>query len=245
MGIERTDPKGKCAKCGKLMTATHARRCGGSMVTRHNGFGENFAIGVKREAQVPLMHVETDCCFKEGYKADNRMDLVIEGGQMTMPGIGVAAAQYGAAIDFAIVDPTASAYITQAELKEGAAAEAKALVKRNNYSTPLSATSYTFFALVIEVFGAASQDVHKLVGALAARQAAASNGMYALSHCVNRWRQRLSVCVRNQVSAGVIYEWALTQAIEIHEPQLDKWAYARRRLLLPPVAAPAEDFDSA
>ena len=62
------------------------------------------------------------------------MDLVIEGGQMRMPGVGRAAAQKGAAIDFAIVDPTAATYRTQAALTEASAAEIKALHKSNNYS---------------------------------------------------------------------------------------------------------------
>ena len=91
---------------------------------------------------------------------------------------------------------------------------------------------------MFEVFGAASEDSQKLVKSLVKRQVTASYGTYALSHYVNRWRQRLSVCVQNQVSAGVHWEWVRMKPIE-NQPQPDKWAYARRKLLRAsvPVAA--------
>ena len=94
----------------------------------------------------------------------------------------------------------------QAAAPEASAAEAVALSKRTHYSTPLSETRYTFFAIVFEIFGALSSDTHKLVGALAARQAAASNGMYAVSHSVNDRRQRLSVRVQTESSRGMMFE---------------------------------------
>ena len=237
IGLERDRPDGgKCAQCTGAMTSVHARRCGGSLSFRHDRLNDNFAASVKREARVPVMHRETDCCFEVAHRGGEfRMDLVIEGGQMEMPGED-AAAQKGAAIDFAIVDPTANAYLAQAAAKEGAAAAAIALQKRTRYSTPLSATSYNFYPVVFELFGAASEDAHKLVRALAKHQVAASNGTYALSHCVNRWRQRLSVCVQTQVSRGVMYEWTRMVGTP-NQPRPDKWAYARRKLLLVPKPA--------
>ena len=121
-----------------------------------------------------------------------------------MPGATLADAHKGAAIDFAIIDPTTPNAVVQAAAQEASAAEAVALSKRTHYSTPLSETRYTFFTVVFEIFRAVSSDTHKLIGALAARQAAASNGMYALSHCVNDWRQRLSVRMQNEVSRGMM-----------------------------------------
>ena len=240
LGIERDFPNGKCATCNRPMSSVHARRCGGTRTRRHDALNKAFADAAKREAKVPLMHTESNCCFNDGYRQDFRMDLVIEGGQMIMPGASLADAHKGAAIDFAIIDPTTPNAVVQAAAQEASAAEAVALVKRTHYSTPLSETRYTFFALVFEIFGAVSSDTHKLIGALAARQAAASNGMYALSHCVNDWRQRLSVRMQNEVSQGMMFEWLRMKPFE-HQPPPDKWAFARRKLLLAQAPVPAGD----
>ena len=93
--------------------------------------------------------------------------------------------------------------------------------------------------MVFEIFGAVSSETPKLIGA-SARQAAACNGMYAVSHCVDDWRQRLSVRVLNEASQGMMFEWLRMKSIEHHPPPV-KWAYARRKLLLARVPVPAGD----
>ena len=183
------------------MTSEHARRCGGSLTSRHHALNHSFDNGVKRDSRVPLTHRETNGCFLNSHRT-LRMDRVIGGQQMKMPGTG-GDIHKAAAIDFAITDPGSASYVNQAAQVAGSAAATVARGKHRHYSVAIDTAEHTFFPLVFELHGAACKEAHTLVKALAAQQVVASGGSWSMSQAVSRWRRRLSLAVQREVSKGV------------------------------------------
>jgi len=104
----------------------------------------------------------------------------------------------------------------------------------------------TTFSVAMDQFGAASQDVHALVRAFAIRQARLSDGLYTVSSCVARWRQKLPVVLQRSISDVVIGDWATTASAAGGAPAPVFDAYKRISLLRPRAAAgvaPAEPPD--
>jgi hypothetical protein len=211
------------------MTAEHALRCG-SVIFRHDGLKDMLIAAAKREARLAVVHRESSACFHDAYHNTHRMDIVIEGHQMVMPGLLATDAVKGAAIDVAIIDPCSSSYLAQAVLKPGTAAAAKALEKSQHYSTPLRTDSFTFFPLVFELYGTACKETHTFIKALAAEQVKSSGDGWAPSLCVSRWRQRFSTVLQRQISRCMQLQWQRTVAIE-GQPPPDVWAFAHTKLL--------------
>jgi hypothetical protein len=232
LGIERPDAGGNCNKCKtKALTAVHARRCGGSITVRHNTLRDVLAAAVTREAGITGVEKESAQPFVRSTCPDLRMDVVIPGGQMAMPGDDAAAANKGALADVALIDPASSAYLNEAAVTQGSAAASKALEKIQHYLPHIEGARFSLCPVVFELFGAASEQTHALVHALATHQAEKSGGVWSSSQCIARWRQRLSVVLQRAVSAAVDAEYAKALPLAANGPRPDVGAYARLRLL--------------
>ena len=107
--------------------------------------------------------------------------------------------------------------------------------------------SYTFFPFIFEQFGRASLHAQDFLKLAAEAQSASSAGAIAVSHCKQRWRQRLSIAVQMSISDSVARLWNKATT-KVGDPPPDIEAYTRVRFLLreptasdpdpPPVGVP-------
>jgi hypothetical protein len=235
LGIERPDPGGLCSSCHRELTAVHARRCGGGITSRHNAVRNAMASALSHEAGLTGVEKESREPFASSTNPSLRIDVVIPGGQMAMPGEGAGAADKAALVDVTLIDPGATEYRLEASRTAGAAAATKAQEKYNHYLPYTEGARFTLFPVAIELFGAACAETHTLVKALAVHQAQSSGGAWSVSQCVARWRQRLSVVMQRSVSASVASAFARVERDE-DRPIPNVGAFAHVRLLLRPPA---------
>ena len=156
--------------------------------------------------------------FAEFGYPDLRMDVTAHGNQCKCPsfdeaGIPVNNAALTLArvsnaimIDVAVVDETGPTYTAttgghpSSALQAGTAAAHKTKAKFETYRGKYNPSSHTLFAAVLEQSGAGSRQLHLLVKMLAEFESERSDGAFAVSACVQRWRQRLSVTLQRAVS---------------------------------------------
>ena len=139
----------------------------------------------------------------------------------------------GACIDVSITDPTCKSIYKQAAQTAGFAATQRVKAKFKHYLVPglIDTDSYTFFPFVFEQFGRASLHAQDFLKLAAEAQSETSGGAIAVSHCKQRWRQRLSIAVQMAISDSVAHLWNKATA-KVGDPPPDIEAYARVRFLL-------------
>lgn len=217
----KPDPGGMCSHdtCTQPHTAVHARRCSrtGEQTFRHDAVKVMVADVLKAVLRLQGVTVE-DRMFAEFGCPDLRMDVTAHGNQCKCPsfdeaGIPVNNAALTLArvsnaimIDVAVVDETGPTYTAttvghpSSALQAGTAAAHKTKAKFETYRGKYNPSSHTLFAAVLEQSGAGSRQLHLLVKMLAEFESERSDGAFAVSACVQRWRQRLSVTLQRAVS---------------------------------------------
>ena len=217
----KPDPLGLCSHdtCTQPHTAIHARRCSrtGEQTFRHDAVKVLVADVLKAGLRLQGVTVEDHMFAEFGYP-DLRMDVTAHGNQCRCPNFNEAgilesnAAQALARVhnaimvDVAVVDETGPTYTAAAAgqpcsaLQAGTAAAHKTKAKFETYRGKYNPSSHTLFAAVLEQSGAGSRQLHLLVKMLAEYESEKSDGAFAVSACVQRWRQRLSVTLQRVIS---------------------------------------------
>ena len=137
-------------------------------------------------------------------------------------------------IDHTYPDGTANKYRVHAARVAGYAAEYAAKGKHTKYQGKFASDQYYFLPFAVDQFGAASGDAHRLIRALALKQSQNSGGVWPLSQCVARWRQRMSVALQRAVSESVARTLArCTEPCQVGGPRPRPSQYLAVKLLVP------------
>jgi hypothetical protein len=239
MGLERPPPGGLCKRCRQPQAGAHVRRCPyGPNSTRHHKLVDALFALLRSDAKLRGVLKDTDAPFRHG--TTYFMDLYVPAGQLDLPAPAVQPAADGAqrlggglavavCLDVTIRDGTCPTYRREAAADISAGLRAASLNKIKTYvdSGALDPATTTLFSVALDQFGAASQDAHAVVRALAVRQAQFSDGLYTVAACVARWRQKLSVVLQRSISDLVIADWPSTiPATPGAAPDLDAYRHA-------------------
>lgn len=258
LGIERAPVPGGLCCCGAEQSGEHARSCSktGEQNYRHQVLQDTLRDMIKQD-----LHLRVDKESVEGFRAraltehvervkasngkTKAMDLVISPGPMRMPkprnkhgaqvvvSSPIGDAAKGACIDVSITDPTGKAVRKKAAKTAGYAAARRTEDKFKTYldSGLLDFASYTLFPLVVEQLGYVSPHGQDLMKAAAAYQCLLSGGAMTEAHCLQRWRQRISIAVHTATSDSVARLW-MRMTARAGSPAPDIAAFERVRLLL-------------
>lgn len=208
LGEERPDPGGICGNngCTEIATAAHSRSCvkGREYTVRHDLCVRAMESAARKETRLQGVEVERSDMFVAHTGQALRMDIVIQADQLNTAEQGKAPNLHlGQLVDHTYPDGTASKYRARAAQTAGYAATLAAEGKHTKYRGRFAADQYTFLPFAVDQFGAACSDAHRLIRALALRQSQNSGGVWPLSQCVARWRQRMSVALQRALSESV------------------------------------------
>ena len=121
----------------------------------------------------------------------------------------------------------------------------KALAKYTKYEGK-HPPNYTLIPIALEQSGRSCPNTSRLVRALAEHESAACDGVYSVSSCIARWRQRISIVLQRSISESVLRNFRRTRVDPARgaPPVVDR--HMSVSLLVPPMAALAEvDGDGA
>ena len=258
VGIERAALVGGFCSCGEPQSGPHARACSatGEQNYRHNVLRDCVLDCIKRDLGIQVARETTEgfkiaalALHRSAVSAKNgrqpAMDVVVTPGAIPMctprnsAGVEKPDADpekdkaKGACIDVSITDPTCKSIYKQAAQTAGTAATQRVKAKFKHYlvSGLIDTDSYTLFPFVFEQFGRASLHAQDFLKMAAEQQSEFSGGAIAVSHCKQRWRQRLSIAVQMSISDSVARLWTKATA-KGSDPPPDIEAYARVRFLL-------------
>ena len=239
LGEERPDPGGICGNngCTEIATAAHSRTCtkGAEYTRRHNICVHAMESAARKETGLQGVEVEKSHMFLAHVGQALRMDIVIQKDQLNTAERGKPSNLHlGQLWDHTYPDGTANKYRARAARVAGYAAEYAAKGKHTKYRGKFAADQYTFLPFAVDQFGAACSDAHSLIRALALKQSQNSGGVWPLSQCVARWRQRMSVALQRAVSESVARSLArCTEPSQVGGPRPHPSQYLAVALLVP------------
>lgn len=239
LGEERPDPGGVCGNgsCTQLATAAHGRCCtkGGEFSHRHTACVNAMRKGMETEAGMTGLETESSTAFLAAVGQQLRADLAVPAGQLNTAAPGSPSNEaLGHLLDHVYPDCTAAKYRAHAARQAGYAALTYAKEKHNKYRGKFATDQYTLLPFAVDQFGAACDEAHRLIQALATRQSQRSGGVWLRSQCVARWRQRVSVALQRAVSESVARTMSrTTRPAEPGGPAPRPWLYRAVRLLVP------------
>jgi hypothetical protein len=250
--------------CAAAQTAAHARNCTftGEQTYRHDAVKHALAKALTRHCKLIGVLIEDNQMFVDRDRAELKMDISVEGGQMSMPSITpegapkefpvAADAAKAAAIDVSLADPTAATCRKRCSHPQSGAGRAtrdRAKTKNNLYLPHMSAASYTLIPFVLELFGTIGAHAQAFLAAAAVRESEVSEGATSVSRCKEKWRQRISVTLQRVVSLSLARCFSKTRQLPaaggvIHAAP-DITAHMRLRLLAcPQPLAAVVQFDA-
>jgi hypothetical protein len=248
LGIERGACGGLCPGCKRPLTGLHARRCSntGCATLRHHILRDSVAAMATTAAGISGVKKETRAPFVSGAGPTRRMDVVVPEGALALPPTAHEPTGGGkrreACIDVTIVDGTRDDNCRRAAEDIRPILVDASLAKYKTYSPLLDSSRSTLYPAPCDQFGAASSEVHDLLGALSQRQAQNSadgttrRAALTRAQCMSRCRQALSMALQRGISLSVFYVWGgALPAATGHPPDLG--AYRRVTLL---AACPAQ-----
>lgn len=208
LGEERPGPGGICgnSSCTHPATAAHSRSCtyGGECTTRHNECVRATHKGMQTEAGITGLQLEYATPFLQHIGQPLRTDIAVPPDYLNTAAPGQQSnIALGQLIDHVHPDPTAASYRERASREAGYAARSNAEGKHNKYRGKFATDQYTLIPFAVEQFGAACDEAHRLLQALALRQSQRSGGIWRKSQCIARWRQRVSIALQRAVSESV------------------------------------------
>lgn len=238
LGVERLDPGGLCGNstCSKPATAVHSRSCtlGGEYAKRHTACVGAMHKGMTSDAGVTGVVLEDRSAHIGLTDTARRSDILIPAGQLNTAPKGCESNEaLGQIIDHVYPDGTCATYRAQAAQTAGYAALSWAKEKHQKYRGTFATDQYTLIPFALDQFGAACEEAHRLIQALARRQSQRSGGAWPESQCVARWRQRMSVALQRAVSESVARTFArCTQPLVEGGPAPRPWLYRSVKLLV-------------
>ena len=239
LGEERPDPEGLCGNgaCGQPASAAHGRCCikGGEYAIKHTATVKAMHTGMVTDAGLTGVQPESATAFLAHVGQPLRADLAVPAGQLNTAAQGEPSNEHlGQLLDHVHPDCTATKYRAHAARQAGYAALTYAKEKHNKYRGKFATDQYTLIPFAVDQFGAACDEAHRLLGALAHKQSQRSGGMWHKSQCVARWRQRMSVALQRAVSESVARTLArTTQPLVAGGPRPRPWLYRTVHLLVP------------
>jgi hypothetical protein len=198
-------------------------------------------VGIRQEDNEPFV--------EKGFPT-LRMDLVIPPGQMPIPaplaadgaviGADTPSLDKGALLDVSVPDPTCATNRSAAAVRDGASASRATKEKYDHYTHRFDAARYTLIPFVVEAFGRPSKSAQRFLKATATHEHSVRGGAWPISHCLSRWRRRVSITLHRSISVQVANNLARTKA-PTGAPAPDICAYRGVRLLCRPTAVNAVD----
>jgi len=133
-------------------------------------------------------------------------------------------------IDWSLTNPAAASLRSAAAKTPGHAAEVRAQQKYDKY-LPVMAATNTLIPFVVEQFGRMSPQARALLKVVAKQQSERAGGAHSYAHCLQRFRQRISVATQRTISDSVGRLWSKTRPIPgAAAPDLQQ--FAKQPLLL-------------
>ena len=191
--------------------------------------------GMETQAGMTGLDIESRTAFLQHVTEDLRMDIAEPGNQLNTAKKGQQSnAHLRHLIDHVYPDGTCAKFRKQAAVTAGHAALVWAKAKHTKYHRKFAADQYTLIPFALDQFGAACEEAHGLIHALATRQSQRSGGVWPVSQCIARWRQRTSVALQRAVSESVDRTLSRTRQPAVPGgPAPRPWLYREVRLLVP------------
>jgi len=245
LGLCRPANGGLCPKCEHPQSGFHAATCSrtGEQTFRHHRCCEMFSSALKQEVGVQSF-LEQQVPLRPGVTASDAyfMDITVPPGQIPMPPpmkadgtvVNPRTVERDSGntglIDWSFTNPAAAAFRSAAAKTPGHAAEVRAQQKYDKY-LPVMAATNTLIPFVVEQFGRMSPQARALLKVVAKQQSERAGGAHSYAHCLQRFRQRISVATQRTISDSVGRLWSKTRPLPgAAAPDLQQ--FAKQPLLL-------------